>query len=56
MSIKNVIPNEKTLTVKLFANKTECKALETCGVSENSLTDTVENEEATCCDPGGGCC
>jgi hypothetical protein len=56
LSIENMISDEKTVTVKLFANKTECKALEACGVSENSLTVATENEEASCCDPNGGCC
>ncbi len=56
LSIENMISDKKTVTVKLFTNKTECKALEAWGVSENSLTVATENEEASCCDPNGGCC
>ena len=41
------------LIVKLAVEKTDCKAKETCGVSE--VLETVSSEEP-CCSPDGNCC
>ncbi|SNY95384.1 DUF6428 family protein [Flagellimonas pacifica] len=42
-----------TLTFKLSVQKTDCKAKETCGVTEKSEKVTTET---ACCAPESGCC
>ena len=53
LSVENIIFDAKTVTVKLYANKTECKALDTCGVSEEEVAN--KQEETACC-TDSGCC
>ena len=43
--------DNKTLTIKLSVQKTDCKAKETCGVVEES-----QPAETACCSPESGCC
>ena len=43
--------DNKSLTMKLSVQKTDCKAKETCGVVEESPTSETE-----CCSPESGCC
>ena len=53
MSIEDVkIDNDKCI-IKLFANKTECKALDTCGQLQESTSEGKKEE--VCCS-GSGCC
>ena len=42
------------LIIKLAVEKTDCKAKETCGVSEE--LETVSSSEEPCCSPSGYCC
>lgn len=52
LSVENVISDANTVTIKLYANKTECKALDTCGVSE----EVANKQEETACCTDSGCC
>ncbi|WP_420603121.1 DUF6428 family protein [Flagellimonas sp.] len=45
--------DSNTLTFKLSVQKTDCKAKETCGVSEKSEKTVAEE---ACCAPESGCC
>ena len=42
------------LIVKLAVEKTDCKAKEECGITEDLKVDAMEGEP--CCSPDGGCC
>jgi hypothetical protein len=44
---------DANLIIKLAIEKTDCKAKETCGVSE--VLEAVSSEEP-CCSPDGNCC
>ncbi|MCL6267030.1 DUF6428 family protein [Flagellimonas myxillae] len=46
--------DQRTLTLKLSVEKTDCKAKETCGVE--AKTENAVLETSTGCDPGSGCC
>ncbi len=46
--------NQKELVIKLAVQKTDCKAKETCGVTESAVAE--EKETVACCSPGSGCC
>lgn len=43
--------NDNELILKLAIEKTDCKAKETCGITENN-----EVTQEACCAPGSGCC
>ncbi|MCF6346809.1 MAG: DUF6428 family protein [Flavobacteriaceae bacterium] len=53
LSIENTISESDRLIVKLFTNKTGCKAQEECGVLVEE-TSRVSTEESCC--SGSGCC
>lgn len=52
LSIDSIVSDDNKMIVKLFANKTQCKAQETCGVL---VEETVEDNSGSCA-PGSGCC
>ena len=52
LSIDSIISDDNKMIIKLFENKTQCKAQEICGVSAE---DTVEEPLGSCA-PGSGCC
>ncbi len=49
--VEEAVQNDTSLILKLSVEKTDCKAKETCGVTEKTA---VESE--ACCAPGVGCC
>lgn len=57
MNIAELEIKKNQLIVKLFSEKTLCKAPSTCGVKEDSCSETEEAEVAisSCCE-GSGCC
>lgn len=42
------------LIIKLAIQKTDCKAKETCGITESVQPEAMTAEP--CCEPGGNCC
>ena len=46
--------DEQALVIKLSVEKTDCKAKETCGITDTSK-ETI-NQPAACCAPESGCC
>ncbi len=55
LSIEEIATDKNRVTVKLFPNKTECKAQETCRVLVEDTTEET-NKEVACCSPQSGCC
>ena len=55
LSIEDIATDTHRITIKLFPNKTVCKALEACGVLVEDTTEETNKEEA-CCSPQSGCC
>ncbi|WP_350284525.1 DUF6428 family protein [uncultured Croceitalea sp.] len=49
--VNDVVWNDKQFVVKLAIEKTDCKAKETCGVTEEAEVTVAAN-----CAPGSGCC
>lgn len=52
LSIDSIVSDDNKMIVKLFANETQCKAQETCGVL---VEETAATNEGSCA-PGSGCC
>lgn len=52
LSIDGIESDDNKMIVKLFANKTQCKAQETCGI----LVEESVTESSGSCAPGSGCC
>ncbi len=51
--VSDSIVQNGSILIKLTVKKTDCKAKETCGVSEPLITAVATAET---CSPGGGCC
>lgn len=51
MSVSDVVKKDRTLTISLSTNPTDCKAKSDCGVPE-----FAEVNAASSCDPDSGCC
>ena len=54
LSIRSVISDYGSVTIRLFADETGCKAPEACGVSVNAQESKLKEE--ACCSPQSGCC
>ena len=52
LSIDSIVADDQKVLVKLFADKTQCKAQELCGV----LVEETAEETSGSCAPGSGCC
>jgi hypothetical protein len=52
LSIDSIVSDEHKVKVKLFTDKTQCKAQELCGV----LVEETSEATSESCAPGSGCC
>ena len=55
LDIHNISVTSSKVIIHLFVTETLCKALETCGVLVEEISENNTKEEA-CCSPQSGCC